>query len=228
MSRLLIVEDDIALSESVALALETAGFLVFTANTVNEAKKMLDSSDYDLLLLDVNLPDGSGHDVLAWIRHYGKDIPTIFLTANDDEADVIRALEGGGDDYVTKPFRIRELISRINANLRRYEGKRVIEPEKNEIAVFTVDEKRYEIRLRGEPLMLTPVEYRLLKRFIDAKDRVLRRDYLLDEIYDVDGSLIDDNTLSVYIKRLREKLGDDKDSIVTVRGVGYRFNPPTE
>ncbi|MBE5944274.1 MAG: response regulator transcription factor [Lachnospiraceae bacterium] len=222
MTKILLIEDDIALAMATSFALETEGFQVSHASTLAVGKDFLLLDNYNLILLDVNLPDGNGYSFCRDIRKEGHTLPIIFLTALDEEVNVIQGLEMGADDYVSKPFRVRELISRIKANIRRYNP----ESQNTEIITcgpFKIDIKGVKASLNEEPLNLTPSEYRLLLTLIENKNQVLSRSQLLEQLWDVDGDFVDDNTLSVYVKRLREKISGEKDWISTVRGVGYMF-----
>lgn len=223
MKNILLVEDDMPLAMATAFALETEDFAVTHAPSLAEATTALELTDFSLILLDVNLPDGNGYDFCKAIRGKGYTLPIIFLTALDEEVNVIQGLEVGADDYVAKPFRVRELISRIKANIRRYDASA---PSNDEtiLGTFKIDTKAHKVYHGGELLSLTPSEYRLFLTLIENKNQVLTRSQLLEQLWDVDGDFVDDNTLSVYVKRLREKLGDDKDIISTIRGVGYMIS----
>lgn len=219
---ILLVEDDKALATGTVFVLEAEGYTVRHAANIRSANELLDDK-VDLMLLDVMLPDGSGYDFCREVRGKGVQIPIIFLTAMSEEVNIVQGLELGADDYVAKPYRLKELLSRIAANLRRYE---MANRSSQEIYVF--GSHRFvlsEFRLyEGERLIeCTQNELRLLKELVLNEGIVLSRGTLLDRLYDMDGVLIDDNTLSVYMKRLRTKLGDDAACIETVRGVGYRF-----
>lgn len=219
---ILLVEDDKALAMGTVFVLEAEGYTVRHAANIRSANELLDDK-VDLMLLDVMLPDGSGYDFCREVRGKGVQIPIIFLTAMSEEVNIVQGLELGADDYVAKPYRLKELLSRIAANLRRYE---MANRSSQEIYVF--GSHRFvlsEFRLyEGERLIeCTQNELRLLKELVLNEGIVLSRGTLLDRLYDMDGVLIDDNTLSVYMKRLRTKLGDDAACIETVRGVGYRF-----
>ena len=219
---ILLVEDDKALAMGTVFVLEAEGYTVRHAANIRSANELLDDK-VDLMLLDVMLPDGSGYDFCRGVRGKGVQIPIIFLTAMSEEVNIVQGLELGADDYVAKPYRLKELLSRIAANLRRYE---MANRSSQEIYVF--GSHRFvlsEFRLyEGERLIeCTQNELRLLKELVLNEGIVLSRGTLLDRLYDMDGVLIDDNTLSVYMKRLRTKLGDDAACIETVRGVGYRF-----
>ena len=224
MIHVLVVEDDTTIASGLAYSLEQEQFAVTLAGTVKEAKAILAEQSLSLCLLDISLPDGSGYEVCKVIKARG-DIPVIFLTACDDEVNVVMGLDMGADDYITKPFRIRELISRINSVLRRYHQS---ETKANVYYVGDISVKTNEAKVyRGNrEIFLTALEYRLLLIFIKNQGQVLSRNQLLEGIWDVSGDFVNDNTLTVYIKRLREKLEDSKDSesmIQTVRGLGYRM-----
>lgn len=226
MDRLLLLEDDESLIDGLEYALGKNGFLVETARTVAEAREALGREpEFDLLLLDVTLPDGSGFDVCAAVRRAANLVPVMFLTAADEETSIIRGLDGGGDDYITKPFRLGELCSRIRALLRR-SGKQSAESGFLASGGISVDLAAGRAYLRREPLELTGAEYRLLCLFLKNRGQVLTRSRILDILWDGSGSFVDDNTLSVYIRRLREKIERDPSSpqcLKTVRGIGYRW-----
>ena len=221
--KILVVEDDPIIQEGLRVALIQEGCDILAAESVSRAKQCLNENrDIDLCLLDIMLPDGTGYDVCASIRAQG-DIPVIFLTACDDEVHTVLALEQGGDDYITKPFRMRELTARIRAVLRR-SGHH----EENEIA--DVGENKVHLRtgkvLRGgQEVLLTAMEYKLLLIFVSHRGQILSRSQLLHLIWDAAGDYVTDNTLTVYVKRLRNKLEQDGDpaAIQTVRGMGYRL-----
>lgn len=219
---ILLVEDDKALAMGTVFVLEAEGYEVRHAANIKTARTMLDDK-VDLMLLDVMLPDGSGYDFCRSVREDGTQIPIIFLTAMSEEVNIVQGLELGADDYIAKPYRLKELLSRISANLRRY-GMANKKPQES----YAFGSHRFvltEFRLyeRDRLIECTQSELRLLKELVSNEGIVLSRGTLLDRLYDVDGVLIDDNTLSVYMKRLRTKLGDDAACIETVRGVGYRF-----
>jgi len=181
------------------------------------------SDDVSLILLDVMLPDGTGYDFCKTLRGQGVRVPIIFLTAMSEEVNIVQGLELGADDYIAKPYRVKELMSRIAANLRRYDMTREKKPAVYYIGRhrFAVDE--FSLYLGDEQIECTKSELRLLKELVSNEGIVLTRRALLDRLYDIDGAFIDYNTLSVYMKRLRTKLGEDAACIETVRGVGYRF-----
>lgn len=223
MNEILIVEDDETIAMGIEYALNREGFSTRTCNNFSSAKKDILGEEYLLIILDVNLPDGNGFDLCKLIRSRG-DTPVIFLTVCDDEVNTIMGLDLGADDYIAKPFRVRELISRINSVLRRYNRQ----PEqKKEIIIGDLRINPAEARVfkKGEPLWLTAQEYRLLLTLARHRGQVLTRNQILREIWDLAGDFVSDNTLTVYIKRLREKIEDnprEPQLIHTVRGLGYR------
>ena len=227
MSRLLLLEDDVSLIDGLRYSLEKNGFELEVARTVREARVCLkEGRSFDLLLLDVTLPDGTGFMICEEVRSAGDTTPIIFLTASDEETSIIRGLDSGGDDYITKPFRLGELCSRIRALLRRSAmGKQ----EKSGLlrsGPVTVDQFAGRAYLEGRLLDLTGAEYRLLCLFLRHDGQVLTRNAILDALWDGNGSYVDDNTLSVYIRRLREKIERDPsrpEYLMTVRGMGYRW-----
>lgn len=227
MNKLLLLEDDVSLVDGLTYSLEKNGFEVQVARTTGEARRYLkESHSFDLLLLDVTLPDGSGFMICDEVRSAGDDTPIIFLTASDEETNIIRGLDSGGDDYITKPFRLGELCSRIRALLRRSRSRKHLEQElliSGPIHINLVEGKAY---LDGEVLDLTGAEYRLLCLFLHHDGQVMTRNTILDALWDGKGSYVDDNTLSVYIRRLREKIEREPsrpEYLLTVRGMGYRW-----
>ncbi len=223
MDKLLLIEDDMPLAMATSFAIETEGFKVTHVTTLKDAGAKLNSDSFSLVLLDANLPDGDGYTFCKSIREQGFTLPVIFLTALDQEVNVIQGLEVGADDYVTKPFRVRELISRIKANIRRSQ----VNSSSGEVIVFgafRIDLAGHKVTKEGENINLTPSEFRLFTTLLKNKNQTLTRSALLEQLWDIDGDFVDDNTLSVYVKRLREKLGGDKDYIQTVRGVGYMIS----
>ncbi len=227
MDRLFLLEDDRSLIDGLRYSLEKNGFRLTVARTVGEAMERLErTEDYDLLLLDVSLPDGTGFDVCRQVRAQDAGIPIIFLTAADEETNVIRGLDGGGDDYITKPFRLGELCSRIRAQLRR--SGRPQERERKELRSggLFIDLLAGRAYMEEGMLELTAAEYRLLCLLVENEGRVLTRTQILDALWDGNGSFVDDNTLSVYVRRLREKLEEDPSApahLLTVRGRGYEW-----
>lgn len=221
--KILIVEDDKTIAEGLAYTLNSEGFDVTLCENKETAVQKL-NEEFDLYLLDLSLPDGSGYDICKIVKK-STDAPVIFLTACDDEINVVMGLDMGADDYITKPFRIRELISRIKAALRHYRKTDRIE-DVLKIENITINTKQAKVYRDGTEVFLTSLEYRLLLVFMNNLGQILTRNQLLEGIWDVDGNFINDNTLSVYIKRLREKLEEDSQNpriINTVRGLGYRM-----
>ena len=222
--RILLLEDDESLADGLIYSLEKKEYDVQLSGNVREAKQLLGEKEYDLLLLDVALPDGTGFEVCEMLRAKGNQTPIIFLTASDDEIHVIRGLDSGGDDYITKPFRLGELFLRIQALLRRTGiQKREGRAELARGDIF-IDLEGNRAWLAGRKLELTGVEFRLLCLMVRSAGRVVTRDMILEELWDGRGQFVDDNTLSVYIRRLREKIEEDPSSpehLVTIRGIGY-------
>lgn len=224
MTTLMLLEDDRSLIDGLDYVLRKEGYALDVATTLAEAQALLGERSYDLLLLDLTLPDGNGLSVCEQVRAKGSTVPIIFLTAMDEEVQVIRALDGGGDDYITKPFKLGELCSRIRAQLRRSGMQRRAEGETLVSGTVRIDGAR--AFLREQALELTATELRLLVCFLRNKGQVLTRQTLLAELWDDQGSFVDDNTLSVYIRRLREKVEDDPSHpqyLRTVRGIGYEW-----
>ncbi|WP_042144552.1 response regulator transcription factor [Paucisalibacillus sp. EB02] len=222
---ILLVEDDRTIASGLEYSLKQEDFDIILCHNAASATKVIQQKikEIDLCLFDLNLPDGSGYELCELVKKQ-HDIPVIFLTAFDDEVNVVMGLDMGADDYITKPFRIRELISRIKSVLRRYnrhsQPKNIIEIK--DIQINTSEGKVYK---NSEEILLTALEYRLFLIFANHIGQVLTRAQLLDRIWDVAGDFVNDNTLTVYIKRLREKLEDDPQNptlIKTVRGMGYK------
>lgn len=221
MKRIFLVEDDKAIAKNLLLLLRSEGFAVAHAATQNEALAALGGNKFDLALIDISLPDGNGFTVCTEIKDT-LNIPVIFLTASGDEASVVTGLNMGADDYITKPFRPRELIARIRAGLRK---SGCPEPD-FKIQGLHVNTESGVVKKNGKEVFLSALEYRLLLVFIGTPKGILTRSRLLDELWDAAGEFVNDNTLTVYIKRLREKIENDPASpqiILTVRGMGYRL-----
>ena len=223
MPAILFVEDDATISMGVAYSLKQDGFEMSLAYRLEEARELLKRGPVDLVLLDLGLPDGSGYTLCQEIRAAG-DTPIIILSARDEEASIVLGLDLGADDYLTKPFRLRELISRIKAVLRR---RGPVEAPGGTLTCgdVTVYAQQAKVTKGGREVLLTALEYRLLLTLLLNQGRVLTRSQILGSIWDVDEDFVNDNTLTVYIKRLREKLEDDPQNptlIKTVRGLGYQ------
>lgn len=221
MKQIFLVEDDQAIAKNLIMLLRAEGFAVTHAPSRGDALAALDGNKFDLALVDISLPDGNGFTVCTEIKATG-NIPVIFLTASGDEASVVTGLNMGADDYITKPFRPRELIARIGTALRK-SGR---SPAAFEIRGLHVDTASGLVKKNGNEVFLSALEYRLLLVFISSPKNIITRSRLLDELWDAAGEFVNDNTLTVYIKRLREKIETDPASpqiILTVRGTGYRL-----
>ncbi len=219
--RIFVLEDDEAIGIGLSYTLESEKYEVTLVKTVAEAKKTVENEEFDLYILDLTLPDGNGYEVCSLIKSKG-DLPVMFLTAYDDEINVVTGFELGADDYISKPFRVRELLARVKSVLRRYSKDNADGIIK--IGELSVNTAEARVLLRGEEVILTAMEYRLLLSFVNNRGTVLTRRKLLEEIWDVDGDFVNDNTLTVYIKRLRDKIENDPNDpqyIKTVRGMGY-------
>ena len=216
-----LLEDDEAIGIGLTYSLENEGYNVTLAKSVKEAEKIIDEKEFSLYILDLTLPDGSGYDVCKRIKAKG-DLPVIFLTAYDDEVNVIMGFELGADDYISKPFRVKELMLRIKSVMRRYSNETSDGIIKiNNLKINTNEAKVYK---NNEEIILTAMEYRLLLILLSNRGKVLSRTALLENIWDVAGDFVADNTLTVYIKRLRDKIEEDPakpEFIKTVRGLGY-------
>lgn len=216
-----LLEDDEAIGIGLTYSLENEGYNVTLAKSVKEAEKIIDEKEFSIYILDLTLPDGSGYDVCKRIKAKG-DLPVIFLTAYDDEVNVIMGFELGADDYISKPFRVKELMLRIKSVMRRYSNETSDGIIKiNNLKINTNEAKVYK---NNEEIILTAMEYRLLLILLSNRGKVLSRTALLENIWDVAGDFVEDNTLTVYIKRLRDKIEEDPakpEFIKTVRGLGY-------
>lgn len=225
MKRIFFVEDDLSLINGLAFALRKQGYELDIARTGAEAAKLWAEGKYDLVILDVSLPDGSGFDLCKKIRQTSR-VPIMFLTAADEETDIIMGLDIGGDDYMTKPFKLAVFLSRVNALLRRSENFNQAETEldSNGIRVSLLSR---EVRKNGTPVELTASEFKLLCLFMENPNIVLSPEQILSRLWDCSENFIDGNTLTVYIRRLRTKIEDnpaEPKNIVTVRRMGYRWN----
>ena len=231
MDKILLLEDDISLVDGLKYSLKKNGFEIDIVRTVADALNRTSSiGTYDLLILDVTLPDGTGFDVCKTVRKQDQQIPIIFLTVSDEEVNIIRGLDSGGDDYITKPFRLGELCSRIRALLRRAGAANTGSTTLIECGDVTIDLISSRALLNGKNLELTSVEYRLLCLLIRNADRIVTREAILSELWDEAGNFVDNNTLSVYVRRLREKVEVDPSHpqhLITVRGFGYQWKEAT-
>ena len=222
--KILLVEDDLSLINGLSFAVKKQGYELDIARTSLEAEAQWADGKYDLVILDVSLPDGSGFDLCRKMRRTSK-VPIIFLTAADEETDIIMGLDIGGDDYITKPFKLAVLLSRINALLRRSNQFNKDDGELHSNGI-TVQRLRGKVYKNGEELELTASEYKLLCFFMENPGIVLSAEQILGKLWDCDENYVDGNTLTVYIRRLRTKIEDDPgrpERIVTVRGMGYKW-----
>lgn len=248
ITKILLLEDDVSLIDGLEYSLQKSGFEVETVRTVQEAMNRLTSttnatlaeqstpsayhesistahtidqySHYNLLILDVTLPDGTGFEVCEKVREHDRQVPIIFLTASDEEVNVIRGLDSGADDYITKPFKIGELCSRIRALLRRVHVSAITSGN------LTIDLATNRVISNDASIELTKAEYRLLTLLVRNAGKTVTRDMILNELWDSAGDFVDDNTLSVYMRRLREKIEvnpSEPKHLITVRGFGYRW-----
>jgi len=216
--QILLVEDDAMIASGLIYALEQEGYMVTHCSSVESVKKIIPSAnDFDLAILDMQLPDGNGFDVRELLRN--TETAIIFLTVVDDEGNIVRAFEGGADDYIIKPFRLQELLLRIKRTLTR--NSKTITDSSLTLGKVLIEPIAGKAYLENNVLELTALEYRLLLTFANNKGQLLTRTQILDSLWDTAGNFVEDNTLTVYVKRLREKLGDSV-NIETVRGVGYR------
>ena len=225
MKRIFLVEDDLSLINGLSFALKKQGYETDIARTSVEAQNLWGNEDYDLVILDVSLPDGSGYELCKIIRKTSK-VPIIFLTAADEETDIIMGLDIGGDNYITKPFKLAILLSRINALLRRSENFNETTTELNSNGI-KVKLLKGEVYKNESQLDLTASEYKLLCLFMENPDIVLSPEQILSKLWDCDEKYIDSSTLTVYIRRLRTKIEDtpgQPQKILTVRGMGYKWN----
>lgn len=213
--KILITEDDKFLRDGLCEMLKKEGYNVFCAENCCNAKELMSEMNFNLIILDVMLPDGNGFDFCSEIRNSENNVPILFLTACDDEIQIVRGLDAGADDYVTKPFKLLELLSRVRALLRRNNNNLY---KSNDI---TIDTNNMTVKRNGESVFLTPTEFQILSALIRNKGIIVTRKNLLQNIWDESEAYIDDNTLSVHISRLREKIGAQH--ISTIRGIGYRW-----
>lgn len=225
MKQILLVEDDLSLINGLSFAVRKQGYEIDVARTSSEADAVWENKHYNLIILDVSLPDGSGLDICQKIRRVSK-VPIIFLTAADEETDIIMGLDIGGDDYITKPFKLAVLLSRINALLRRTDNFGGADTKLHSNGI-RVERLKGEVYKKEKLLDLTAGEYKLLCLFMGNPNVILSPEQILSRLWDCNESYIDNNTLTVYIRRLRAKIEDDPgkpEMIVTVRRMGYKWN----
>ena len=225
MSKILLLEDDLSLINGLSFAFRKQGFELAVVRTLKEANELWGEGKYDLLVLDVSLPDGTGYEFCKKVRQVSK-VPIIFLTASDEEMNIIMGLDIGGDDYITKPFKLGVLVSRINALLRRAKGFNSTDTElqSNGIKVLMLQGKVLKIE---KLIDLTAAEYKLLCLFMKNPNVVLTKEQILDKLWDCEGNYIDSSTLTVYMRRLRMKIEDNPSEpqmLLTVRRMGYKWN----
>ncbi|RKJ71662.1 DNA-binding response regulator [Butyricicoccus sp. 1XD8-22] len=226
MKRLFLLEDDLSLINGLSFAVKKQGYEIVIARTTLEADTLWADGKYDLVILDVSLPDGSGFDFCKKIRQTSK-VPIMFLTAADEETDMIMGLDIGGDDYITKPFKLAVFFSRINALIRRSENFNTTAVTELNSGGVNIQLLKGEVYKRGELVELTASEYKLLCLFMENPDQILSSGQILSRLWDCNESYIDNNSLTVYIRRLRTKIEDhpgEPKRIVTVRGMGYKWN----
>ena len=223
MKHILLLEDDAALGQGIRFALENDGVQVELCTALAQAQSILPGRDFDLLILDVNLPDGSGLDLLRDVRRCHSSVPVILLTANDLETDIVVGLESGADDYITKPFSLAVLRARVNTQLRRGTP---VQPAAVELEGFSFDFEWMEFRKNGQLIELSKTEQRLLRALVENRGRVLPREALLERVWPGGGEYVEENALSVTVKRLRDKLEDTPSRprfLKTVYGIGYTW-----
>ena len=216
-----LLEDDDAIAMGLSYSLENEGYTVTVAKSVSQALEIINQKNFSMYLLDLTLPDGSGYSVCKRIKEIG-DFPVIFLTAYDDKVNVVMGFELGADDYITKPFRLKELLVRIKSVFRRYNNDST--DGKIKVKDLVVNTNEAKVYKNGNEIVLTAMEYRLLLILLNNRGCVLSRTQLLENIWDVAGDFVEDNTLTVYIKRLRDKIEEnptEPEYIKTIRGLGY-------
>jgi len=219
MKNILLIEDNESILKGLVYSLEQERFKVITAMTIKDSKNLLESNNiYNLIILDISLPDGSGFDLCKYIKS-NYNIPIIFLTAKDEEQDVVQGFDLGADDYIIKPFRTRELISRANNILRRYNN---IQTNIITSSNIKIDLDAQRVYKNDDEIVLTALEYKILALLFTNINQTVSREKILDKIWDIAGNYVNDNTLTVYIKRIRAKLSPN-DIIKTIKGIGYRI-----
>lgn len=222
MKKILLVEDNDTIVMGLKYLLEKENFEIKAVKNLEETYEIAKKEKFDLYLLDINLPDGNGFSICSKLKEK-EDVAIIFLTARDDEKDIVKGLDMGADDYITKPFRNRELISRINNILRRY-GKNDTNQKDNIIKIddIEINTDSAKVMKDGKEIIFTSLEYKILVMLFSNPNVLITRQQILDKIWDIAGNFVNDNTLTVYIKRIREKLYDKEGKIIkTVRGLGY-------
>ena len=219
MKNILLIEDNESILKGLVYSLEQERFKVTTAMTIKDSKNLLESNNiYNLIILDISLPDGSGFDLCKYIKS-NYNIPIIFLTAKDEEQDVVQGFDLGADDYIIKPFRTRELISRANNILRRYNN---IQTNIITSSNIKIDLDAQRVYKNDDEIVLTALEYKILALLFTNINQTVSREKILDKIWDIAGNYVNDNTLTVYIKRIRAKLSPN-DIMKTIKGIGYRI-----
>lgn len=219
MKKILLVEDNETIIMGLKYTLEQENFEIISSKTKKETEQIISNQQFDIVLLDVTLPDGNGFDICKNIKKK-LDIPIIFLTAQDEETSIVNGLDLGADDYIVKPFRTKELISRINSVLRRY-GKNLEKVNIIQYKNVKINIDMAKVYKNEQEIIFTGLEYKILLMLFSNQNKLITREQLLDKIWDIAGNFVNDNTLTVYIKRIRQKLGDES-IIKTVRGLGYR------
>ncbi len=218
MKHILLLEDDPVITKGLRFTFESEGFAVTACASLAAGEEGALQTQFDLLIADLMLPDGSGEALVKLVKERLPDIPVLVLTARDDESDAVRLLDCGADDYVTKPFRARELVSRVKGLLRRYQKDGAM----LEAGGVTIDTAAERVFRNGEEIRLSALEYRILLMLAQNKGKTVPRERILERIWDLAGNFVNDNTLTVYIKRIREKAGEA--AVVTVKGIGYRVD----
>lgn len=222
MTKILVIEDDLALSSGLCFELDASGYLTVASYSCQKARQLLSGDSFDLILLDVNLPDGSGFELCREVKKDLPDLPVIFLTANDLEQDILDGFDLGADDYITKPFNIQILKRRIEVALRRQASAAKSSPDNYNDGFLCLDFDTLTAVRDGEKLAITPNEYKLLRLLTANAGNVITRQVLLEKLWDCDSNFIDDHTLTVTMNRLRSKIEDARHSYIrTVRGMGY-------
>lgn len=220
MTKILLLEDDETISFGIITALNKKGYEVLSCSSIAQGKLCF-SKEIQMILLDLNLPDGTGYEFCKWVKKQ-EDVPIIFLTVRDGAKDISKGLDMGGDDYITKPFHLSVLESCIGAVLRRVSRQTAEPPKKLSCGTIQINLDKVEVQMQGTVIPLTAAEYRLLLVLMENKGKTLSRTLLLEKLWDAEGNFVNDNTLTVTMKRLREKLGQPRE-ILTVRGIGYRM-----